>query len=100
MEECAIKIGENNLNKVKQIPYKCNIVPIRTALGLSQSDLAREIGTTDSFVCMVEHEKYYPVLTTRIKIAKALNTDTAAIWIPIDCPEIKTAKEVENERTI
>jgi len=73
--------NESGLNNLKQIPYQCNIIPIRQALGLTQSSLARELGTTESFVCMVEHEKYYPVLEMRIRIARILKTDTSAIWI-------------------
>jgi len=30
----------------------------------------------------MEREKYYPPLETRLKIAKALHTDTSAVWIP------------------
>ena len=87
--------GNTKLNRLKQIPYTCSIIPVRIAQGLTQTDLARKIGTTESFVCMIEHEKYYPILETRIKIAKALNTDTSALWILREIEEF--AEEIENK---
>ena len=78
---------ESDISKCNSIPYTCNIKQIRQALGLTQSDLARECGYTSNWINMIEHEKDYPILETRIKIAKALSRiakqhiDTSAIWI-------------------
>ena len=83
----------SGVRKGNKTPYNCNITTIRTALGMSRSELARIIGTTNNFLCMCEHNKYYPPLSKRIKIAKALNTDTSALWIPIQSID-KTKKEV------
>ncbi len=63
--------------------YKCNLTALRVAKGLTRSDLAGMIGKTNEFVCMIEHEKYTPILETKIKIAKALECDTSAIWVEV-----------------
>jgi len=63
------------------IKCKCNIKELRIAKGWKQSDLARETGFTSNFINMIEHEKVYPILETRIKIARALETDTSAVWV-------------------
>ena len=81
---------KSGVRNSKYPPLTCNLKPIRIALGMTQPDVARELGTTPNFVNMVEREKYYPNLEMRIKIAKVLKTDSSAIWI-----EIK--EEVENE---
>jgi len=78
-----------------RIPYTCNIKQLRIALGWTQSELAREVGFTSNAINMMEHEKYYPPLETRLKVAKALGTDTSAVWIPVDNSTEKTKKEPE-----
>ena len=70
------------IKRLKEISYHCTIKELRTALGWTQSDLAREVGFTSNAINMMEREKYYPPLETRLKIAKALHTDTSAVWIP------------------
>ena len=94
------KTRKPTINNHKLVCYKCNLKSIRVALGLTQSDLAREIGKTSEFVNMIEHQKYHPILETKIKIARALKTDTSAIWIPIEIPEIKTAKQIYDEENV
>ena len=76
----SIETEKSGISVSKQIPYNCNIRAIRISLGLTQSALARVIGTTPNFVNMIEREHYYPILETRIKIARALKTDTSALW--------------------
>lgn len=72
---------KSGVNIIKHLHYRCNLKPIRIAKGMSQADLAREIGKTSQFLNMIEKEHYYPILETRIKIAQALGCDTSAIWI-------------------
>ncbi len=72
---------KNELNKVKCNSVSIHIIPIRRALGLTQSELATKTGFTKSYINMIERGKLIPILETKIKIARALNTDTSAIWI-------------------
>lgn len=82
-ERCdSIDNASSVVTGCKNIPYNCNIRPLRIALGWTQSDLAREVGFTSNAINMMEREKYFPPLETRIKVSKALKTDSSAVWIP------------------
>jgi len=74
------KVRKKTQNTPKYIDYRCDLKVIRISKGMTQRDLAREIGKSPEFISMIEHERYFPVLVTRIKIAKALGVDTSAIW--------------------
>jgi|TARA_Y100000296_G_C5060938_1_gene199783 DNA-binding XRE family transcriptional regulator len=72
---------KSDINVNKQDTHNLNLKAIRTAKGLTQADLGRLCGFSSEFINMIEHNKHFPILETRIKIAKALGTDTSAIWI-------------------
>ena len=72
---------KSNINNSKQTPLHINLKTIRQVKGLTQSDLARLCGFTSEYINMIERGKVFPILETRIKIAKAMNCDTSAIWI-------------------
>lgn len=76
------KRQRTDIKTYKQIPISCNLKAIRIAKGLTQSGLAREVGCTSEYINMVEHQKHFPTLEMRIKIAQALGCDSTAIWIP------------------
>ncbi|AUD65836.1 transcriptional regulator [Tenericutes bacterium MZ-XQ] len=46
----------------------------RVLLGLSQEDLAKQIGVSRQTIILIEKEKYNPSLKLCIAICKALNT--------------------------
>jgi putative transcriptional regulator len=46
----------------------------RVLLGLSQEDLAKQIGVSRQTIILIEQEKYNPSLKLCIAICKALNT--------------------------
>lgn len=52
-----------------------NVRSFRERKGLSQFDLAKEIGVARQTINLIENNKYNPSLDLCIKLAKRLNTD-------------------------
>ncbi|WP_423218296.1 helix-turn-helix transcriptional regulator [Streptococcus equinus] len=52
----------------------------RTALGLSQLALAKQIGIARQTVNLIENNKYTPSLELYIKLAEALGTDLNVLF--------------------
>ncbi len=52
----------------------------RTALGLTQAELADAAGVTRQTVVAVEAGDYAPSVYLAIKVAKALNTSVESLW--------------------
>ncbi|MDO4432403.1 MAG: helix-turn-helix transcriptional regulator [Aerococcaceae bacterium] len=59
------------MNKVKQF---------RTALGLSQLELAKRIEVARQTINLIENDKYNPTLDLCIRLAKTLNTDLNTLF--------------------
>ena len=74
--------SKEDINTPKHIPYVITIQVIRTSKGLSQAALGRLCGFTGEYINMIERGKLFPILETRIRIARALECDTSALWIP------------------
>jgi len=49
-----------------------NLKKIRTKKGISQGDIARDLGVSRGFVSTIENGKTNPTLSTIVKLAKAL----------------------------
>ena len=50
-----------------------NLKRIRTKKGISQGDIARELGVSRGYISTIENGKTNPTLSTIARIAKALN---------------------------
>lgn len=56
----------------------------RVTLGISQLNLAKEIGVSRQTINMIENDKYNPSLDLCIKLAIALNTDLNSLFWRIE----------------
>lgn len=53
---------------------------LRTARGLSQGELADEVGATRQTINAIEQEKYAPSLELAFRIAEAFGTSFEDVW--------------------
>ncbi len=53
-----------------------NLKKIRTKKGISQGDIAKELGVSRGFISTIENGKTNPTLSTIAKLAKALGVST------------------------
>ena len=53
---------------------------LRTARGLSQGELADEVGATRQTINAIEQEKYAPTLELAFRIAQAFDADFEDVW--------------------
>ncbi|MBP2623479.1 helix-turn-helix transcriptional regulator [Streptococcus oricebi] len=58
------------------------VTQYRKGLGLSQLDLARQIGVSRQTINMIENHKYNPSLELCLKLAYALETDLNSLFWP------------------
>lgn len=49
-----------------------NLRKIRTAKGMSQGDIARELGVSRGYISTIENGKMNPTLSTIVKLSKVL----------------------------
>ena len=57
-----------------------HVKDFRKNLGLSQLDLAKQIGVSRQTINMIENNKYNPTLELCINLALALNTDLNTLF--------------------
>jgi putative transcriptional regulator len=53
---------------------------LRQAKGLSQGELAEEVGATRQTINAIEQEKYAPTLELAFRIAEAFDTPFEHVW--------------------
>lgn len=58
--------------KSESIRFGKNLKKIRTAKGLSQGDIAKELGVSRGYLSNIEHGKMNPTLSTIVKLSNAL----------------------------
>ena len=64
----------------KQRRIRNRIRELRTARGLSQGELADEVGATRQTINAIEQEKYAPSLELAFRIAEAFNVKFEDVW--------------------
>ncbi|MCE9522961.1 MAG: helix-turn-helix transcriptional regulator [Alphaproteobacteria bacterium] len=57
-----------------------NIRDLRTARGLSQGELAEQVGATRQTINAIEQEKYAPSLELAFRIARVFGVKFEAVW--------------------
>lgn len=63
---------------------------LRLSKGMSQSDLARKVGTSQSHIARLEKNPEAMMMTTGVRLAKALDTDVSLIAALADGATIET----------
>ena len=56
-----------------------NLKKVRTGKGMSQGDIAKELGVSRGYLSNIEHGKMNPTLTTIVNLAKALGVTSDAL---------------------
>jgi len=64
----------------KQRRIRNKIRELRTARGLSQGELADEVGATRQTINAIEQEKYAPSLELAFRIAEAFGVGFEDVW--------------------
>ena len=64
----------------KQRRIRNRIRELRTARGLSQGELADEVGATRQTINAIEQEKYAPSLELAFRIAEAFGVGFEDVW--------------------
>ncbi len=64
----------------KQRRIRNRIRELRTARGLSQGELADEVGATRQTINAIEQEKYAPSLELAFRIAEAFRVGFGDVW--------------------
>lgn len=64
----------------KQRRIRNRIRELRTARGLSQGELADEVGATRQTINAIEQEKYAPSLELAFRIAEAFGVAFEQVW--------------------
>lgn len=64
----------------KQRRIRNKIRELRTARGLSQGELADEVGATRQTINAIEQEKYAPSLELAFRIAEAFGVKFEDVW--------------------
>lgn len=64
----------------KQRRIRNKIRELRTARGLSQGELADEVGATRQTINAIEQEKYAPSLELAFRIAEAFGVPFENVW--------------------
>jgi putative transcriptional regulator len=64
----------------KQRRVRNKIRELRTARGLSQGELADEVGATRQTINAIEQEKYAPSLELAFRIAEAFGVGFEDVW--------------------
>ena len=72
------------MNRVKEF---------RKELGMSQLELAKDIGVSRQTINMIENDKYNPTLELCLNLARSLQTDLNSLFWEDDCK-----KEKKNEK--
>ena len=57
-----------------------NIKELRTALGMTQAQLAEQVGVARVSIVAIETGRYIPTIDTALRISKALNTPLEQIF--------------------
>lgn len=71
------------------------IKTFRKYAGLTQAELAEQIGISDKHVCRIENGAYMPSLETFLKIAQVLNINLDEFGL-----DVKATKNVKREKFI
>lgn len=58
--------------KSESIRFGKNLKKIRTAKGMSQGDIAKELGVSRGYLSNIEHGKMNPTLSTIVKLSGVL----------------------------
>jgi len=66
--------------------FRENFRSLRLEAGLSQSEIARRIGSTPSYICDLERGRKYPTLGTLAVLAEALGVAPAALVSTVRSP--------------
>jgi len=70
---------------------KSDLKRFREARGLTQDELAKRVGLTESFVSRLETGKRVPSIEVALEIARVLDVGVSQIWIaepkPIAAPQ-------------
>ncbi len=64
----------------KQRRIRNRIRELRTARGLSQGELADEVGATRQTINAIEQEKYAPSLELAFRVAEAFKVNFEDVW--------------------
>lgn len=59
---------------------KNNIRSLREALGMTQEDVARQVGVTRQTIIAIENDKYNPTLNLAFKLARLFGRPIEAIF--------------------
>ena len=66
--------------------FAFHLKQLRTELNLTQSTLAKKIGTTGNYIAMIERELKFPSPAMIERIAAALEVDSTELFIKIEEP--------------
>ena len=64
----------------RKTAYSNRLKALRTEAGLTQADLAEQVGLTRQTIISIEGSKYSPTLDTAFLIADALNVDIGDVF--------------------
>jgi transcriptional regulator with XRE-family HTH domain len=65
--------------KPESIRFGKNLKKIRTEKGISQGDIAKELGVSRGYISNIEHGKMNPTLATIARLAKAVRVSMATL---------------------
>ena len=71
---------EAEAHPISRIDVGSRLKELRTRQGLSQSDLARQVGVTASTISQVEGNLIYPSLPALLKLAEVLNVEVGQLF--------------------
>ena len=66
--------------------FAFHLKQLRTELNLTQSTLAKKIGTTGNYIAMIERELKFPSPAMIERIADALGVDSTELFTKIEQP--------------
>lgn len=71
---------QEEVNDSKDYIFFQRFMTLIESKGFTQSQFAEHIGLSRQFFWQIVHKKMIPKIGLRLKIAKALDTDSALIW--------------------
>ncbi len=75
----AAKPRRRRIEETRNLPFVCAMAELRHALGLSQRDVAKEVGITCAAISTIENGTD-PLLSTALKLAKFFGKNVSDLW--------------------